>query len=140
MKNEKDKLHIQDTIEREFQKDKTRTKIIGFTPLGILQLTRKKTKVSLIRSPYRRNVLFVKEQEEYLSAETVAFRLERELVENRNSDFEAVLIETTKEVKEAILPHIRNGRRMDTYESVFFNQAIPPASLCDKTIWEVRSR
>ena len=48
-----------------------------------------------------------------LSAETVAYRLERELMEHRNSDFEAVLIETTNEVKEAILPHLRNGRRMD---------------------------
>ena len=71
-----------------------------------------------------------------LSAETVAFRLERELLEHRNSDAEAVLIETTKEVKEAIMPHLRNGRRMDAFESIFFNPAIPPSPLCLKTIWK----
>jgi ribonuclease G len=36
-----------------------------------------------------------------LSAETVAFHLERELFENRHSEFEAVLVETTEEVKAA---------------------------------------
>ncbi|MEH7112080.1 Rne/Rng family ribonuclease [Neobacillus niacini] len=105
MKNEKDKRHILETIETEFQKDSTRTKIIGFTALGILQLTRKKTKVSLsealqVRCPVCDGT------GRMLSAETIAFRLERELMENRNSDFEAVLIETTKDVKDAILPHI----------------------------------
>ncbi|MDQ1001349.1 ribonuclease G [Neobacillus niacini] len=105
MKNERDKRYIQESIEKEFQKDKTRTKIIGFTSLGILQLTRKKTKVSLSEE------LQVKCQVcdgtgRILSAETIAFRLERELIEHRNSDFEAVLIETTKEVKEALDPQL----------------------------------
>lgn len=105
MKSEKDRRHILETIEAQFQRDQTRTKIIGFTALGILQLTRKKTKVSLSEA------LQVKchvcdGTGRILSAETVAFRLERELMEHRNSDFEAVLIETTNEVKEAILPHL----------------------------------
>lgn len=105
MKNEKDKRHILETIERQFQLDNTRTKIIGFTSLGILQLTRKKTKVSLSEA------LQVKchvcdGTGKIVSAETVAFRLERELLEHRNTDAEAVLIETTNEVKEAITPHL----------------------------------
>lgn len=105
MKNEKDKRSIQETIEKEFQKDKTRNKIIGFTALGILQLTRKKTKVSLSEA------LQVKchvcdGTGKILSADTIAFRLERELLEHRNTDAEAVLIETTKDVQEAIEPHL----------------------------------
>ncbi|WHX99468.1 Rne/Rng family ribonuclease [Neobacillus sp. DY30] len=105
MKNEKDKRYIQETIEKEFQKDKIRTKIIGFTSLGILQLTRKKTKVSLSEA------LQVKchvcdGTGKIVSADSVAFRLERELLEHRNSDAEAVLVETTAEVKEAIVPHL----------------------------------
>lgn len=104
MKNEKDKRFIQDTIEKELQRDKTRTKIIGFTPLGILQLTRKKTKVSLseelqVKCPVCEGTGRI------LSAETIAFRLERELMEHRNSENEAVLIETTIQVKEAITSH-----------------------------------
>ncbi|MEH7176367.1 Rne/Rng family ribonuclease [Neobacillus vireti] len=105
MKNEKDKRSILETIESELQNDKTVTKIMGFTSLGILQLTRKKTKVSLsealqVKCPVCDGTGRI------ISAETMAFRLERELLEHRNSDAEAVLIETTNEVKEAILPHI----------------------------------
>jgi ribonuclease G len=105
MKNEKDRRYIQDTIEKEFQKDKTRTKIIGFTSLGILQLTRKKTKVSLSEA-LQEKCPVCEGTGRILSAETIAFRLERELLEHRNSDDEAVLIETTKEVSEALASHL----------------------------------
>lgn len=105
MKNEKDKRYIQDTIEKEFQKDKTRTKIIGFTALGILQLTRKKTKVSLSEA-LQEKCSVCEGTGKILSAETIAFRLERELLEHRNSDAEAVLVETTQAVKDEIAPHL----------------------------------
>jgi ribonuclease G len=105
MKNEKDKRYIQDTIEKEFQKDKTRTKIIGFTSLGILQLTRKKTKVSLSEA-LQEKCPVCEGTGRILRAETIAFRLERELLEHRNSDAEAVLVETTQAVKDELAPHL----------------------------------
>lgn len=105
MKKEKDKRYIQETIEKEFQKDKTRTKIIGFTSLGILQLTRKKTKVSLSEA-LQEKCTVCEGTGKILSAETIAFRLERELLEHRNSDAEAVLVETTQAVKDEIAPHL----------------------------------
>jgi ribonuclease G len=105
MKNEKDKRYIQDTIEKEFQKDKTRNKIIGFTSLGILQLTRKKTKVSLSEA-LQEKCPVCDGTGKILSAETVAFRLERKLLEHRNSDAEAVLVETTQAVKDELAPHL----------------------------------
>jgi ribonuclease G len=100
MKREKDRSAILETMEKECKKDEKRTKVMGFTPLGILQLTRKKTKIALSEA------LQVKCPEcggtgRIESAETVAFRLERELFEHRHSEFEAALIETTKEVQEA---------------------------------------
>lgn len=102
MSREKDKLSILHIMENKLNKDEKRTKIIGFTPLGILQLTRKKTKVSLsealqVKCPVCNGTGRI------LSAETIAFRLERELFEHRHSEFEAVLVETTKEVKELLL-------------------------------------
>ncbi len=102
MKREKDKRAVLNTVETELAKDEKRTKIIGFTPLGILQLTRKKTKVTLsealqVKCPVCEGTGRI------LSAETIAFRMERELLEHRYSDFEAILIETTQEVKEALL-------------------------------------
>ncbi|MCM3692268.1 Rne/Rng family ribonuclease [Neobacillus niacini] len=105
MQNEKDKRYIQETIEKEFQKDSTRTKIIGFTTLGILQVTRKKTKVSLAEA-LQEKCPVCDGTGRILSAETIAFRLERELLEHRNSESEAVLVETTLAVKEAIAPHL----------------------------------
>jgi ribonuclease G len=105
MQNDKDKIYIKQTIEKEFQKDKTRTKIIGFTSLGILQLTRKKTKVSLSEA-LQEKCPVCDGTGRILSAETVAFRLERELLEHRNAEAEAVLIETTLAVKDAIGPHL----------------------------------
>jgi ribonuclease G len=99
MKREKDRSTILETMDKELKRDEKRTKVIGFTPLGILQLTRKKTRITLSEAlqdkcPECAGTGRVE------SAETVAFRLERELFEHRHSEFEAVLIETTKEVKE----------------------------------------
>ncbi|WP_040207803.1 Rne/Rng family ribonuclease [Neobacillus jeddahensis] len=102
MKRAQDQRFILDTVETELSKDEKRTKLIGFTPLGILQLTRKKTKVTLsealqVKCPTCEGTGRI------LSAETIAFRLERELLEHRHSEFEALLVETTSEVKEALL-------------------------------------
>lgn len=105
MKRETDKQAILELFEKELAKDEKRTKLIGFTPLGILQLTRKKTKVSLsealqVKCPVCEGTGRI------LSAETIAFRLERELLEHRHAEFEAVLVETTKEVKEQLQIHL----------------------------------
>ncbi|MCM3725281.1 Rne/Rng family ribonuclease [Neobacillus cucumis] len=102
MIREEDKQTILGTVELALSRDEKRTKIIGFTELGILQLTRKKTKVALsealkVKCPVCEGTGRI------LSPETVAFRLERELLEHRNADFEAILVETTPEVKEALL-------------------------------------
>ncbi|MED3562190.1 Rne/Rng family ribonuclease [Bacillus xiapuensis] len=103
MHREWDKQSILDVFEKN--KDENRIKLIGYTPLGILQLTRKKTKVSLsealtVKCPVCEGT------GQILSPETVAFRLERELFEHRLGDFEAVLVETTKRVKEALEDHL----------------------------------
>ncbi|WP_042459170.1 Rne/Rng family ribonuclease [Neobacillus dielmonensis] len=102
MSREQDKQAILDIMKQEIDRDDKRTKLIGFTPLGILQLTRKKTKVTLsealqIKCPTCDGTGRI------LSPETVAFRLERELLEHRMSDDEAVWIETTPDVKTALL-------------------------------------
>lgn len=100
MKREEDKEFIRNTLEKECKKDEKRTKLIGFTPLGILQLTRKKTRVSLSEA-LQEKCTVCEGTGRVLSAETLAFRLERELFEHRFSEYEAVMVETTKEVKAA---------------------------------------
>lgn len=100
MKKDHHRQFILETMEQECKKDEKRTRVIGFTPLGILQLTRKKTKVSLSEA-LKEKCPVCEGTGRILSAETVAFQLERELFEHRHSEFEAVLVETTQEVKEA---------------------------------------
>jgi ribonuclease G len=99
MKKDQHRQLIFEIMEQECKKDERRTKIIGFTPLGILQMTRKKTRVSLSEALKERCPV-CEGTGRILSAETVAFQLERELFEHRHSEFGAVLVETTLEVKE----------------------------------------
>lgn len=98
MKEERDRKRIASLMNQELKKDERRTNIIGFTPLGILQMTRKKTKPAIsealtVRCPVCEGTGRV------LSPETVAFRLERELWEHKWADYEAVLIDVTSDVQ-----------------------------------------
>lgn len=102
MNREQDKQSILDTLETEISRDEKRIKVIGFTPLGILQLTRKKTKITLSEA-LQEKCQVCEGTGRVLSAESVAFRLERELLEHRYSEYDAVLIETTRGVREALL-------------------------------------
>ncbi|MCM3568407.1 Rne/Rng family ribonuclease [Neobacillus mesonae] len=102
MKQEQDKEKIQKTIEQELARDEKRTKIVGWTKLGIMQLTRKRTKAA-ISETMQAKCPVCHGTGRILSPETIAFRLERELLEHRHSEYEAVLVETTKEVQEVLL-------------------------------------
>ena len=98
MKSDHERKQVLEQMMQELKKDGRRTNIVGFTPLGILQLTRKKTKVSLSESLMEKCPV-CEGTGKIPSAETMAFRLERELYEYRNRDIEEVVIELTDEVK-----------------------------------------
>lgn len=112
MKNESDREKVMKTLERSLRNDDRRTRIIGFTPLGILQMTRKKTKVS-ISEGLTTKCEVCGGTGRVLSPETIAFQLERELWELKYNDEEAVLIETTAEVKNLFAgPHNVHQQRL----------------------------
>jgi ribonuclease G len=98
MKRESERNDIIRAMEKELQKDGRQTKIIGFTSLGILQLTRKKTKVSLSESLLERCSV-CEGTGKILSTESAAFHLERELYEYRYRDLEKVVVECTENVQ-----------------------------------------
>src|SRR5690606_12402013 len=83
-------------MENALKNDERRTKLVGFSPLGILQMTRKKTRPAILEALTERCQV-CEGTGRVMSAETIAFRLERELWEHRGSDHEAVLIETTSD-------------------------------------------
>lgn len=99
MKSDEERNYIRHILGKALEKDDHRTKIIGFTPLGILQLTRKKTSVAIFEA-LTENCSVCHGRGRVFSKETVAFQLERELLEMTDFPGEAVLIETTKEVKD----------------------------------------
>nr|WP_239094147.1 Rne/Rng family ribonuclease [Bacillus sp. B15-48] len=99
MKDVSDREAVVKVMETSLAEDGRRTRIIGFTELGILQLTRKKTKLS-ISEALTTSCPTCTGTGKVLSAETVAFRLERELWEYRHVDEEAVFIAATPDVIE----------------------------------------
>ncbi|MBU5213566.1 Rne/Rng family ribonuclease [Heyndrickxia oleronia] len=98
MKSEKDRHLVLEIVKNEFKQDSKHTRVIGFSPLGILQLTRKKTKKSLSETLLNPCPVCAG-RGKVESRETIAFRLERELWEKPFKEHEAVFIELTEDVK-----------------------------------------
>ncbi|WP_235420964.1 ribonuclease E/G [Jeotgalibacillus soli] len=97
MSSSQDQQFIENMMKRLCQHDHKHVEVVGFTSLSLLQLTRKKTRPSLEES------LFVRcpvcdGKGLVASAETLAFRLERELFEHRRSIRDCIQIEATKDV------------------------------------------
>ncbi|MGV2938067.1 Rne/Rng family ribonuclease [Mesobacillus sp. LC4] len=97
MKTDSERDKVLKLIQKELHQDDRRTRIIGFTELGILQLTRKKTKQSLAET-LTEKCWTCGGTGEVLSTESVAYRLERALWEYKNSDYEEIHVAATKEV------------------------------------------
>ena len=79
LKSPENKRLLLETLERELEKDRARTKIVSMSDLGLVEMTRKRVKKSLGKTltmtcPYCEGRGRVK------SVETVAFEIERELL------------------------------------------------------------
>jgi ribonuclease G len=110
MKLERERQNVRKALIDALNHDAKNTKIIGFTELGILQLTRRKTKQTLsetlhMKCPTCSGIGRVH------SVESVAFGLERELWEYRQSDYAVVRVTTTEEV--AQLFNGGHGQRLE---------------------------
>ncbi len=126
MKSEEDRARVAAKMESELRKDGRRTKIAGFTSLGILQITRKRLGPSLsgtltVKCPSCEGTGRIS------SPETEAFRLERELWEHRGALDQAVLVETTPEVK-AVFEGDRKVHLRRLEESLGFKILIVPVN------------
>lgn len=97
MKHKQDQNKILETMKREMNKDRVQHKVIGFTELNILQLTRKKMRKSL-ESNVTDFCKTCRGSGRIASAESVAYKLERELWEYQFMDEEAMWIEATGDV------------------------------------------
>ncbi|BAD65138.1 Rne/Rng family ribonuclease [Bacillus sp. FSL K6-6483] len=50
MQSDSDRLAVQQTMERALKKDRVKTSVRGFTKLGLLEMTRKKTRLSMAKT------------------------------------------------------------------------------------------
>ncbi|WP_162987427.1 Rne/Rng family ribonuclease [Metabacillus litoralis] len=97
MKQKEDRQYIEETLKKQMKQDRVQHKVLGFTELNILQITRKKVRQPVdisITEPCR----LCKGTGRVPSAEAIAFKLERELWEYQFMDEEAVWIEATNDV------------------------------------------
>lgn len=96
------RTEVIEMIKQETAEDEMRVSVIGFTKLGILELTRKRASPSL-GERMMVNCSTCGGRGKVASPETVAFRLERELLEHRKTDEEAVWIEVNEDVAATLL-------------------------------------
>ena len=97
MNDQGDRLAVTKVIQKRAAQDFKHIEVIGFTELSLFQLTRKKTRPSfeegrLIRCPVCSGKGSV------LSPESLAFQLERELIENRRTIDKRVQVHATRDV------------------------------------------
>ncbi|MBM7691915.1 ribonuclease G [Peribacillus deserti] len=101
MQEEHNKRKVIQALKEALASDEMQTHIDGFTGLGMLQLTRKKGSPS-ISDKLMVSCPVCSGSGRIESAETIAFRLERDLLEARRSESEAVWIEAETSVIEAL--------------------------------------
>ncbi|PGS09711.1 Rne/Rng family ribonuclease [Bacillus pseudomycoides] len=98
MKKEENKEKVRERLISSLQRDRTYTRVLRFTELGILEMTRKRKKHSL-RDVLLDDCSACQATGYVMSHESIAYELERELVTYSSSEDEAVLIAASKEVQ-----------------------------------------
>ncbi|WP_369903469.1 Rne/Rng family ribonuclease [Bacillus manliponensis] len=120
MKKYEDRLSVRNTLIESLKNDHTYTRVLQFTELGILEMTRKRKKQSL-RDMLEKNCFSCSGSGYALSPETIAYELERELLSYNGTDEEAVLVSAHSSIQQFFMQndlqeHVR-------YEVQFIEQA-----------------
>lgn len=121
MKKNAHKQAVLEALKEASKDDEMRVKVVGFTELGIVEVTRKRTSPSFAEkmlSPCAACGGTGRVE----SAETIAFRLERELMEHRRVEAEAVLVETNEHVANVLLGV--HGEYVSTLEELIAKRII----------------
>lgn len=102
MTSKKDQDAVRNELINALKKDRVLTTVFQFTQLGLLEMTRKRTSQSILQSTHQpcevcNGLGLVK------TPDQIAFELERKLWEMSTSDYEAVLVECSKEVAKLLM-------------------------------------
>ncbi|WP_138415544.1 ribonuclease E/G [Aquibacillus sediminis] len=98
MKYESDQNQVIQSLKKELAKDPVRSEVVGFTKLGLLEMTRK-------RESYTSAYVLLDQtvKKTHFSYATYAFMLERELLSYQGSQAEAIYIEMHPSVYQAFV-------------------------------------
>ncbi|HEX6972603.1 MAG TPA: ribonuclease E/G, partial [Limnochordia bacterium] len=92
MESKEDEKKVLDRLSEQIARDKTKTHVLGFTNLGLVEITRKKVKQD-IGDLLHRDCPYCEGTGQVLSEATVAFRTQREIKRvARDSAAEAILV------------------------------------------------
>ncbi|RXI98392.1 Rne/Rng family ribonuclease [Anaerobacillus alkaliphilus] len=97
MKHDKDRETIMTAFKDVLRNDRTKTNILGFTGLGLLEMTRKKVRQNL-QDSVSTTCPTCLGKGKVLSDEAVAYKVERALWEYKGMDSEALLVEVPPSV------------------------------------------
>lgn len=97
MSHKEDRTEVERYMKKLCEQDEVRTNVVGFTELGILQLTRKKVRNS-IGSTLTMPCEVCEGTGKMIDSKTVAFQIERVIWEHRGAEEEAIWIETRSDV------------------------------------------
>lgn len=103
MSSSRDRTHVVNTLDRALKKDRTRTKISNISPLGLVEMTRKRTGETISEivneaCPYCQGRGMI------LSPESVSIQIERELRKlSSEVDDEAFIVTAESEVAEYLI-------------------------------------
>ncbi|MDH7481231.1 MAG: Rne/Rng family ribonuclease [Armatimonadota bacterium] len=113
MASARDRNHVVQSLEKALKKDRTRTKISHISPLGLVEMTRKRTGETiseLVNEPCP----YCQGRGEILSPESVSIQVERELRDRAvHEDEEAFLVTVHPEVAAYLI-----GARGETIQSI----------------------
>lgn len=98
MKEETSKEQVKRALIAALKKDSTTTRVFSFTALGILEMTRKRKKKSL--RDYILAPCICCNNGFALAPSAAAYQLQRELLQYKDSDYEAVLVEASSDLQE----------------------------------------
>ncbi|MGO4888562.1 Rne/Rng family ribonuclease [Anaerobacillus sp. MEB173] len=116
MRNDADKARVLAAFTKALENDRTKTNVVGFTGLGLVEMTRKKVRQNL-QDSLSKSCPTCDSKGKVLSDEAQAYRIERLLWEYRNMDDEAILLEVPPNVARIIRGEGDN--HLKELESVF---------------------
>ncbi|MFX3624557.1 MAG: Rne/Rng family ribonuclease [Ectobacillus sp.] len=110
MKEKEAREQVKRTLLSELKKDRTPSRVLGFTGLGILEMTRKRKRKSL-RDYVLSSCSCCHGLGMNLAPSAIAYRLQRELFQYRGTDYEAALVAAPKEVQD-IFAQLQLGKEL----------------------------